>query len=169
MARYNIRWHFQVTDINGDTANFSFPTNVPDTATLAGLATDVLAIEALLVPLTNGKVTNAGFTVLQGKSAIVVGTTPPNNAEYSSVTDGAKLQFASNDGQKTACTIPAPLEHVFGASSNVVDSTQTDVAALIAYIEANATTPTGTNQYAFYKGGIKVGKRARRRRSALVP
>lgn len=169
MARYNLRWLFQVTDINGDVAEFSFPTNVPDTATLAGLATDVLAIEALLVPLTNGKVTQAGFRVLQGKTAIVVGSSPPNNAEYSSVTDGARLQFASPDGQRTAVQIPAPLEHVFGASSNVVDSTQTDVAALISYIEANATTPTGANQYSLYKGGIKVGRRARRRRSALVP
>jgi hypothetical protein len=169
MARYNIHFVYTVTDINGDSAVVRVPTNVPDTITLAALVVDTLAIEALLVPLTNGKITRGGISVLQGVSAIVVGATPPNNAEYSSVTDGARLQFADVSGERTAVTIPAPLEHVFGASSNVVDSTQTDVNAFIGYVTTNSVPPSGSGSYAFYKGGIKVGKRARRRRSALVP
>src|SRR5215469_7423389 len=129
MANYKTRYFIQVTDINGDVAEVSVPSFNGDTATLAQFATNMASLEPLVAAVTNGKITKQGFSVLLNEAQYLVGTTPPNNAEYSSVTDGARLQFSNALGERTAVTIPAPLEAVFGANSNIVDSTQTDVAA----------------------------------------
>lgn len=169
MARYNGHWFIQITDINGDVATVRIPWNAPDTTTLATLATDMATLEAAVAALTNGKVTRQGVNALFNEAQYLVGTAPPTNAEYSSVTDGAKLQFATGDGQRTSVTIPAVIEAAFGSDSNVVDSTQAAVATFITAFEANAVPPSGSGTYNLYKGGIKVGKRARKRRTALIP
>jgi len=169
MAAYNGHLVFQVTDINGDTATLRIPVPLPDTTTIANLATELGVFEPLIAALTNGKITRQGFSVLVNEAQFLVGTTPPVDAEYSSVTDGAKLQFASGNGDRASVTIPAPIEAMFGANSNVVDSTQTDTAAFIAQYKTSAGTEPGPTVLNLYKGGIKVGKRARRRRSALIP
>lgn len=169
MARYDFDWVFQVTDVNGDVATVRFPSNGPDTLTLAVLATDLATLATDLSAATNGKITRQGLSVRFSESAMVVGTSPPTNAEYSSVTDGARMQFATADGQRTSLTIPAPIEALFGASSNVVDSTNAHASALIADVATNCVPPSGSGTYNLYKGGIKVGKRARLRRSSLVP
>lgn len=171
MALVPVRYHVQITDVNGDTAVTSFQSRADDgvgntdlaaiVATLNTFATDVAAV-------TNGKITEKSFTVLVDKAQYLVGTSPPADNKYPSVTDGARIQFANAQGERTSLTIPAPIEAVFGALSMVVDSTQTNMATLIAFIKANAEDVNG-NLLNLYKGGIKVGKRARRRRSALVP
>src|ERR1041384_4194978 len=48
----------------------------------------------------------------------------------------------NGNGERGSLTIPAPLESVFGAASNVVDSTNANVAALIALIEADMVGPS---------------------------
>jgi hypothetical protein len=168
MASYGIRLEFQVTDINGNVAQTSFPLYLTDTHTLANIATVIATLEADLAALTNGKVTKQGFSVFVNEAQYLVGTAPPNNAEYSSVTDGAKLSFANGNGQRMSVTIPAPIEAVFGATSNVVDSTVTAVATFITDVEANCNAIGGA-QFNLYKGGVKVGRHSRKRVSKLVP
>lgn len=168
MANYTGYYEYEFVDINGDTANVRVPFFTGDARTVAQMATTANAIGAALDACTNAKAVRVGFSFLIVEAQLIVGTTPPNNAEYSSVTDGARLQFANGVGSRTSLTVPAPLESDFGASSNVVDSTNANVAALIAEIQI-AASDKGGNVFNLYKGGIKVGRRARRRRSSLVP
>jgi len=168
MAKYPGRLQFQITDINGDVALCSIPFYVADTTTLADLAADLAIFEPLVAALTNGKVTRQSVSMLVNEAQFLVGTAPPNNAEYSSVTDGARLNFADGSGERMSVTIPAPIEAAFGASSNVVDSTQANVAAFIAAVEANTNTRGGSS-FNLYKGGSKVGRGTRRRATRLVP
>lgn len=168
MASYRIRYFIQVTDINGDTALTSIESFSADTATLAQIATDMATLEVALAAATNGKVTRQSVEVLINEAQFLVGTTPPTNAEYSSVTDGARFQFANGQGERASSTIPAPLEALFGPSSNVIDSTQPQSAGWITAFESIARPPSGVS-FNLYKGGIKVGRRARRRRTALIP
>ena len=168
MTSYNGRYYIQITDINGDVAEVSFPTREPDTTTLAAMQTGLAALATDLAAVTNGKVTRTSFRFLTNEAQYLVGTAPPNNAEYSSVTDGAKLNFADGSGERMSITIPAPLEAIFGASSNVVDSTEADIAALIAQVAASCISPNGVT-YNLYKGGVKTGKHSRRRVTKLIP
>jgi hypothetical protein len=168
MARYKLKYTVQVTDINGDVANVDVTSSIGDTVTVAGLATIMAGIVSPIAAATNGKVTRQSVTILFNQAQYLVGTTPPNNAEYSSVTDGARFQFADGAGERTSITIPAPLEAMFGSNSNVIDSTQTQAAGVITMMEANAGDLAGT-LFNLYKGGAKVGRGVRRRRSLLVP
>lgn len=168
MAHYKARYVIQVTDVNGDTAIVSFPAFPLDTVTLAAAATVMATLEADVAALTNGKVTRQGLQVLFSEAQYLVGSSPPTNAEYSSVTDGAHLAFADGLGERMSVTIPAPLEAVFGASSNVVNPTYGAIATLISDVAASCGSPSG-GQYNLYKGGIKVGRHSRRRVSRLIP
>jgi|SRR5579872_5458840 len=168
MANYDAFYEIQFTDINGDTALMRVRTALPDTTTFAAAVTGLGALVTDTAALTNAKVTRQSFSVLVNEAQYLVGTSPPNNAEYSSVTDGARLNFADGSGDRMSVTIPAPVEAVFGPNSNVVDSTEADVATFIAQIAATARPAVG-GAFNLYKGGIKVGRRARRRVSRLIP
>jgi hypothetical protein len=168
MANYKISYTFEIVDINGDTAVMRIPSLQIDTRTLAQLATTSGALGGGINALTNGKTIKTGVSIDFVTAQYLVGTTPPNNAEYSSVTDGARLQFSNSLRERMSLTVPAPLEHVFGTNTNIVDSTQTDVAALIALIAADAQGASGT-AFNLYEGGVKSGRGARRRRTSLIP
>jgi len=168
MANYKGYYTFEYVDINGDTATTRIPTLQVDTRTLAQLVTTSNTLGAGINLLTNAKAIKTGFAFEVVTAQYIVGSSPPNNAEYSTVTDGARLQFSNSLRERFAMTVPAPLEHVFGALSNIVDSTQTDVAALIALIAADAVGASGT-AFNLYEGGVKTGRGARRRRSSLIP
>jgi hypothetical protein len=168
VATYNLEYVFEFVDVNGDTANVRIPSNQGDARTIAQLATTAGALGAAITACSNAKGIRTGVNILFTEAQLIVGTAPPTNAEYSSVTDGARLQFANGVGSRAAITIPAPLEADFGSSSNVVDSTNANIAALITAYAADASDKGGV-AFNLYKGGIKVGKRARRRRSSLVP
>jgi hypothetical protein len=168
MANYKGAYTFEIVDVNGDHAVMRIPTLQIDTRTLAQLATTSSAIGATIVAMTNGKVVKTGITFDFVTAQFLVGTAPPTNAEYSSVTDGARLQFSNSLRERLSSTVPAPREALFGAASNVVDSTQADVAAFIAEIAAAATGASGT-AFNLYEGGVKTGRGARRRRTSLIP
>lgn len=168
MASFDAHYTLEYVDVNGDTATVRMPFQAGDAGTIAGIHTNGSALQAVVDACTNAKNISLSVTVLFNKAHLIVGTTPPNDAEYSSVTDGARLQFGNSLGERNSVTIPAPLESDFGASSNVVDSTDANVAALIAFWQANAANPSNT-LFNLYSGGIKVGRRARIRRSSLVP
>lgn len=168
MATFHAYYTIEIVDVNGDVATTRMPFQAVDAGTVAGLHTGATNFGAALLACSNGKGIKTSMTILYDEAQLIVGTTPPTNAEYSSVTDGARLQFSNNTGERSSLTIPAPLESDFGAASNVVDPTDANVAALIAFWQANAADPAGVH-YNLYKGGIKVGRRARSRRSSLVP
>jgi hypothetical protein len=168
MAKFAVRLYFQVTDINGDVADVSVPTFVPDTNTIANLQATAATLAGDISSLTNGKITKQSFSVLLDEAQYVVGSAPPNNAEYSSVTDGAKLSFGNAAGERTSLTIPAPIEAMFGANSNVVDTTSALVGALITSMETIPVSPSST-AYNLYKGGVKTGRGSRRRATRLIP
>lgn len=168
MANYPAEYLFTIVDVNGDQANVRIHTLQADTRTFAQMVTTTNTLATALIACSNGKIIRQGFSVLVNEAQLIVGTTPPTDAEYSSVTDGARLQFANALGERGSLTIPAPLEADFGAASNVVDPTNANVAALIALLQTDMVGDSGT-ALNLYKGGIKVGRRARRRRSSLVP
>jgi len=168
VASYPVHYILQVTDINGDVATVKVPSFHPDTTTLAAVATLLGTFATDIQALTQGKITRQSFGMLVNEAQFLVGTTPPFNLEYSSVTDGAHLSYASGQGERMALTVPAPLESIFGANSNVVDSTNANVATLSADIAAHAASPANHN-YNLYKGGVKVGKHSRRRATRLIP
>jgi hypothetical protein len=168
MANYYVEYEFQIVDVNGDTALTRVPSLQVDTVTLAAMITKSNAIGAALIACSNGKTVRTSISITNITAQLIVGSAPPTNAEYSSVTDGARLNFANGTGARMSLTVPAPLESDFGPSSNVVNPLDTNVAALIGEIASTATDRGGT-LFNLYKGGIKVGKRARLRRSSLVP
>lgn len=168
MATYLVRYNFSVVDFNGDVAHVSFPDRLSDAETFAMAAGNVATFAADLAAATNGKIIRQSFAVLINEAQYLVGTAPPTNAEYSSVTDGAKLSFSDGAGERMAFTIPAPLEAVFGASSNVVDSTHNPPSALITDVETICHSPNGV-LYNLYQGGAKTGRRYRRRVTRKIP
>jgi hypothetical protein len=168
MASYNLKYKIQVTDINGDVAEVTFPDHLIDTTTMATLAAAMANLVAALAPATNGKVTRQSVSILFNEAQFLVGTAPPTNAEYSSVTDGARFQFADGAGERSAVTVPAPIEALFGGNSNVVDSTQAQAAALITEFETQCHSSSGV-LFNLYKGGAKTGRHSRRRVTRLIP
>jgi hypothetical protein len=161
MANFTLEFGFQITDVNGDTAQVRIQQVVADTQTLAVLKTTSDNINAVLAPLTNGKVTSRTVTVIQDKAQISAGTAPPPaDATYPSVTDGARLAFQNANGERRAVTVPAVIEAAFKPNSTTVDPSQTDVAAFIALVEGITDFDGATNLYA---GGVKVAHHARRR------
>jgi hypothetical protein len=108
--------------------------------------------------VTNAKVTSTGVHVLFEKASPVGAV----DAEFSSVTDGARIALLNTAGGHGSFTIPAPVVGVFGAAPNedVVDITGA-AAPVIAYFEANAQA-SGSPLNVF-NGGVKVGRHARRR------
>lgn len=169
MALKPVRHFLEVVDVNGDHSLVSYPTTADDaTTTLANLETASTNFAAAVAACTNSLVVKRSFSMLLDEAHLVVGSSPPNNAIWPSVTDGARLTFKNNKGERFSLTIPAPLATDFGAGSNVVDSTDPNIDALITLLQVQAMNPNGT-AYNLYDGGAKTGKRARRRRNNLVP
>ncbi len=161
MANYTLEFGYQITDVNGDTAQIRIQQVVADTQTLAVLKTTSDNVLAKITPLTNGKVTSRTVTVIQDKAQISAATAPPPaDAIYPSVTDGARLNFQNAAGERRSLTIPAVIEAAFASGTTTVNPAQADVAALIAIIEGLVDFDGATNLYA---GGVKVAHHSRKR------
>lgn len=168
MANYYLETTLTLTDANGDTAQLKFPVgDTTDTITLAAMVADVNAlITALGAPgtITNAKVTSAKITALVLKA----NPTGALNAQFSQVTDGARLNFLNSAGGRGVLVVPAPIPTVFAGPPNedVVDSGG-PIAALITYYTGHASHEGGLLNV--YNGGVKVGRHARRRAQHKVP
>lgn len=164
MPNYKTTFMVQIVDINGDTAETSYTANFNGTEVFSDLVTLQNEFATLLSAITNGKVIRQRFSVLVDEAQLLVGTTPPNEAEYSKVETGARLQFANAQGSRASLTVPAPILATFNAAgnANTVDPTQAGVAALIAFIKANSFDD-GLNALNLYQGGVRVSHHARRR------
>lgn len=161
MASFTLEFGFQITDVNGDTAQVRIQQVVADTQTLAVLKTTSDNINTLLAACTNGKVTSRTVTVIQDKAQISAATAPPPaDATYPSVTDGARLNFSNSAGERRSLTIPAVIEAAFATGTTTVDPGQANIAALISIIEGLVDFDGTTN---LYQGGVKVAHHARRR------
>src|ERR1700682_1937657 len=107
MANYTLEFEIQITDVNGDSALTRIQQVVPDTQTLAVMATTSTNLTAAVAACTNGKVTATGVHAIFSKAQISAGTAPPPaSAIYPSVTDGARLNFANSAGERRALTVP---------------------------------------------------------------
>jgi hypothetical protein len=82
----------------------------------------------------------------------------PSGGQYNLVTDIAVLVFATAAPSTIQVIIPAPLNTTFGPSSNVVDPTDPNVAALIAAVIGNVTDAGGFPVTA-YVSGVKSSRR----------
>lgn len=166
MATFDGWFTYEITDINGDTANMRITAPTVDTTTVAGLKTASDSLGALIAALTNGKVTATGYGLLFLRAQISTATAPPpSNATYPSVTDGARLTFTNSNGGQRVVVVPAVKLDAFVTGTNTVNPDQSDVAALIADIESLTDLDGATN---LFSGGVKVGKHARRRVSRKV-
>lgn len=164
MANYLCHFQVQIADVDGDVATVTYRQLQPDSATIANLKTIADGFNTAIAGATNGKITRESASVLFLEAQIVPGTTPPTDATYPSVTDGARLNFSNSGGAAQHLTIPAPTETTFLAppQRDLVDPAG-DAAPLIAFLKAHMTDVGGT-LLNLYQGGIKVGRRARRRR-----
>lgn len=82
----------------------------------------------------------------------------PVAAQYHLVTDIAVLVFATIPGTTVTIVIPGPLATTFGPSSNVVDPTDPNVAALILAVIGNVADLSG-NVVTAYVSGVKSSRR----------
>lgn len=167
MATFPVRYFFEVTDIDGNTAVTSFPSGAQaDTATLADLVAVSAAAATALAAATNGKITNRSISFLVDEAQLLPGTPPPTDAVYPTVTDGARINFSNSTGARFHMTIPAPKETVFLAAPqrNYVDPAGS-AASLIALLKTDASDVADV-AFNLYQGGIKVGRGARVRRPA---
>lgn len=161
MASYEVYYDMQVTDFNGDTAMVRLRSLYPDTTTIAGLATTAATNVGVVAACTNGKVTSSGISILFNKAQISSSTAPPPaNTTYPSVTDGARLTFNNSNGLSRVVVIPAPLLSDFETGTNTVNPADTNVAPLIAQVQALADLDGSTN---LYQGGVKVGRHSRKK------
>lgn len=169
MADYRATLWLDIVDIDGDVAHSAINTVEGDAAVLSDIATNVGTFATDMAAVSNGKVIRQGATILFDEAQLIVGTTPPTDAIYPKVEDGARLQFSNAHGGRAALTIPAPKEAVFqtGGERNTVNSTQTNVATLITFFKATALD-VGLNALNLYQGGVKVARHARRRPSRRV-
>jgi|SRR5579862_800729 len=168
MANYHTEIVATLTDANGQRANMSFDTGLnPDTTTLATLATQANGfLTALGAPgtITNAKVTSLRVSFLLEKAS----PSGAVDAEYSLVTDGARLSFLNSQAGRGSTTIPAPISGIFAATPNedTVDPSSA-VSTFIAWYEANVAANNALLNV--YNGGVKVGRHARRRAQHRVP
>lgn len=164
MANFKTTLWVEIIDIDGDTARVSLNTMEGDTGILSDIATNTATLATNLAAVSNGKVVKQGVTVIFDEAQFLVGTTPPTDATYPKVEDGARLQFSNAEGSRASITIPAVRELAFNTPSdrNTVNPTQTAVKALIDFFKATALD-SGLNALNLYQGGVKVARHARRR------
>jgi len=158
-----------VVDINGDTAQVVLNTVTDDAALISDLTAEVGNFATALAATTNGKIIRQRLSFLVDEAQLIVGTTPPNEAEYSKVETGARINFSNAEGSRGAITVPAPILANFSAAgnANTVNPTSTAMAALIAFVKANMADKGG-NLLNLYQGGVRVSHHARRRPNRRV-
>jgi hypothetical protein len=159
MANYKAVHSITVTDADGHASTCSFSVGaLGDTTTVAQLATSNAAINTVLAPLTNGKVTRRSVSILLDE-AQGVGT----DAAYPDIEQKAVLTFANAKGSKALFHIPAPVAAIFQAPpvADIVDLTNADVAAFLAAYEGQARD-AGANPYNLCLGGSLSSRRRAR-------
>lgn len=165
MANVRIKFTQTIADINGQLATISYTDAAQsDASTLATMITTLNAFGTAFAAATNGKPVRGSFEVLGFEAQLIPGTPPPTNALYPTVTTGARLNFSNSFGSTAHITIPAPVAGVFLAApqEDFVDPAGS-ASALITFLQG-ALVDVGGHALNLYQGGIKVGKRARRRR-----
>jgi hypothetical protein len=87
-----------------------------------------------------------------------VSATTPNGSQYHLVQDIAILVFATVPGTTLTVVVPGPLATTYGPSSNVVDPTDPNVAAIISAVIGVLSDSVG-NPATAYVSGVKSSRR----------
>jgi hypothetical protein len=132
---------------------------IGDTTTVAQLVTSNAALNTAYDPLTNAKVTKRTITILVDE-AQGVGV----DEAYPDIEQKAVLTFGNNQGSHAAVNVPAPVAAIFQAPpmADLVDPTNSAVAAFIAAFEAEARD-NGSHSMNLYLGGSLQSRRRARR------
>jgi hypothetical protein len=117
---------FQVTDVKGDKSTVTIPIPITSIDDAPGFGT---AMAAILAPLINGALTDAGFSV--PVSYVAWGAA---NA-LSDVQEKARFAFRTITGFLKRVSLPAFLEDLFSPGSKSVNTADLDVAAFITAME----------------------------------
>lgn len=129
--------YFTVQDSDADKSTFEFW--FPSATAMAVITAGVPAIAALVNPLLNGGLVNAGFKVEVDLS----GTWGPIAALISDVQEKAEFSMRTLNGFLTRLNLPTFDENFFTVGTGQVDTADPDVAAFIDFLEDGITVGGG--------------------------
>lgn len=162
LAKFRIYQSVTLRDVDGQSATTGYHTELSAAdATATNMEAGSDSFNTVLAATTNAKVVQRSahirFDEAQG-----VGT----DGEFPLVSQKALLHFSNAQGSRSSLSIPAPLEAIFRSppSDDIVDPANAAVAAVIAFIVANASD-VGSNLYNLFQGGALASHRRSRRRS----
>lgn len=143
----------RVIDAGGN--GFTISVDLSPSADIGTARTTLLAIAALVDPLTDGVI----------KSAILRESWDEPTAEYAAagvqVENQASISVVLEDGGKHTLYLPAPVAALFldtvGENSNIVDLTNADLVAYVeAFTDKTGYTAPGADAVALVSDGEKV-------------
>lgn len=130
--------YFTVQDSDTDRSTFEFW--FPDATPMAVLVAGVPAVAALVNPLVNGGLVNAGFKV----EVDVSGTWGPIAALISDVQEKAEFSMRTINGFLHRLNLPTFDENFFTPGTGQVDLTDAAVIAFIDFLEDGITVGGGS-------------------------
>jgi hypothetical protein len=141
--------YFTIQDSDGDKSilEFWFPT----ATTAAVLTAGVTAIAALVNPLVNGGLVNAGFKVEVDVSV----TWGPIAALISDVQEKAEFSVRTINGFLSRINLPTFDENFFTVGTGQVDLADPDVAAFIDFLEDGITAGGGSLEPSSSRGATE--------------
>lgn len=151
-------------DVKGNTARIRF--YIDSTLTVAAQDAAGGAVLVAIAPLTN-----AAFQSSSGPRTSLAGPVAYGTAaQFATVEDKAVMTFAAADGTLHRYQIPAPKIDIFEVDQETVDAAQTDVAAFVTAMLADAKTASGAGLSSFV-GGVRTRRKLHRKLSiyTLVP
>lgn len=139
---------FVIQDGDGDKSTISIP--FPSTISLANVANLVAGVGALINPLINGGLVEAGIRLVVDLS----GTWGPTSALLADIQEQAQFLFRVVGGYPKLLNLPTFIETLFtnGGADKTVDLADTDVAAFVDFMESGITLSSVTYQPSDYRG-----------------
>lgn len=131
-----INVYYRISDAKNDSSTVMIP--LPDTVAIADLTTYVQDLAAIIQPLVNGTLLEAGF-------AVGVDVVPWNVAAgISDVQEKARFVFRTAGGWLKSLSIPSVVESIFHPGSREVNQADPAVAALVTAMVDGITVNTNT-------------------------
>lgn len=131
-----INVYYRIADAKNDTSTIMIP--LPDSVAITDLTQYVQDIAAILQPLINGTLLEAGF-------AVGVNVAPWSLAAgISDVQEKARFVFRTAGGFLKAISLPAVVESIFRPGSREVDTTDPNVAAFVTAMVDGITVNSNT-------------------------
>ena len=132
-----INVYYRIADAKNDTSTVMIP--LPSTVAITDLNDYVTDLAAIIQPLVNGTLLEAGF-------AVGVSVVPwPIAAGISDVQEKARYVFRTAGGWLKSLSIPTVLESIFSPGSREVDTSDPDVAAFVTAMVDGITVASTNN------------------------